>query len=225
MPEIIASMDQTSTESFRHASMSLEAGALGIVGTSGIDQGRDFVDTLLGLAPPDSGEVRLFGQPVYEWPESRKLALLARVGHAGDGLISNLKVWENLALPALYHQTNTPEEVEARLIEAISQLPNKDEWMQKRLPALPDALSSYGVRMASLLRSAALRPRLLVAEFLLDDLEGEAVGRLVDMLTWMRRKDPALAVLLLHLGPSNAGHSTLHSLRPDWSLQLEAPTP
>ncbi|MBE7495515.1 MAG: hypothetical protein HS117_11245 [Verrucomicrobiaceae bacterium] len=225
MPEVIASIDQISTESFRSATMRLEAGTLGIVVTSSIDQGRDFVDTLLGLAAPEQGVVRLLGQPLYELPESRRLALLAQVGHAGGGLISNLKIWENVSLPALFHPTSTPDEVEARLIEAIGQLPNKEEWMQKRLPALPDTLSRYAQRMAGLIRCAALRPRLLVAEFLLDDLEGEAIGRLVDMLAWLRRKEPPPAVLLLHLGAATAGHSTLQSLQPDWMIQLEKPTP
>lgn len=225
MTDTLASMSRVRTPTLRCEEFGLEAGSLGVVTVTSMEQGRAFVDTLMGLAPPEEGEVRLLGQNIYDWPESRRLALLAEVGHAGGGLVSNLKVWENLCLPALFHQNATPDEVEQRLSEALNRLPNKDEWMQKRLFALPDTLSSYAVRMGSLIRCAVSRPRLLVTEFLLDDLDGEALERLLAMLEWMRVQQPKLAVLLVHRGAIEAGDSTLPRLRPGWMIHLEAPIP
>ena len=136
MTETLASMSRVLTPTFRCGELSLEAGSLGVVTVTSIEQGRALVDTLMGLAVPQEGEVRLLGQSLYDWPESKRLALLAEVGHAGGGLVSNLKVWENLCLPALFHQNATPDEVERRLGEALDRLPNKAEWMQTRLFAL-----------------------------------------------------------------------------------------
>ena len=223
MPETLASMSRVRAAAFRCGSLSLEEGSLGIVASASLEQGRAFVDVLMGLAPPDEGEGQLLGQNVHEWPESQRLGLLAEVGHAGSGLVSNLKVWENLSLPALFHQRATPDEIEQRLLQALDRLPNKEEWMQNRLFALPDTLSSYAVRMSSLIRCAIARPRLLVTEFLLDDLDGEALERLQAMLEWMREQQPKLAVLMVHRGATEDGDSPLPRLRPDWMIQLEDP--
>lgn len=225
MPEILASMKQVRATAFRCEELRLEAGTLGVVAAGSLEQGRAMVDVLLGLAVPEAGEVKLLGEALHDWPEQRRLALLAEVGHAGGGLVSNLKVWENLSLPALFHQRATPDEVEQRLIESIGKLSNKEEWMQKRLPALPDTLSTYALRMCGLIRCAIARPRLLVAEFLFDDLEGEALERLLTMLEWMRGQQPGMAVLVVHLGAIEGGEFPLPRLRPDWKIQLEAPQP
>jgi hypothetical protein len=64
-----------------------------------------------------------------------------------------------------------------------------------------------------------------VTEFLLDDLDGEALERLLAMLEWMREQQPKLAVLLVHRGAIESGDSTLLRLRPGWMIPLEAPTP
>lgn len=225
MPEFLASMTRSRADAFRCEEWCLATGTIGLVAARSIEQGRAWVDALMGLAQPEEGEVRLLGQPLYEWPENKRLSLLAEVGHAGGGLVSNLKVWENLSLPALFHQRATPDEVEQRLIEAIDRLPNKEEWMQKRLPALPDTLSSYASRMGSLIRCAISRPRLLVTEFLFDDLDGEALERLVTMLAWMRDKQPEMAVLVVHLGATSDEDSPLPRLQPGWKIHLEDPQP
>lgn len=225
MPETLASMNRVRTAAFRCEEFRSEAGSLGLVAAGSIEQGRAWVDTLMGLAAPEEGEVELLGQRIYERSESGRLGVLAEVGHASGCLVSNLKVWENIALPAIYHEKANLDEIEQRLMAALERLPNKDEWMEKRLPALPDKLSSYAVRMSSLIRCAILRPRLLVAEFLFDDLDGEAFERLVAMFEWMRAEQQDLAVLLVHLGAIQGGDSPLPRLRPGWMIQLEDPQP
>lgn len=225
MPETLASMTQVLTDTFQCADWRLASGALGMVTADSLEQGRAFVDALLGLAPPERGDVQLLGQALYDLPEIQRIALLADVGHAGSGLVSNLRVWENLSLPALFHERATPEEVEQRLLSALDQLPNKDEWLQTRLFALPDTLSSYAVRMSNLIRCAICRPRVLIAEFLLDDLDGEALERLVAMLERMRQQQPDLAVLMVRRAASEGAASPLPRLRPDWMIQLENPQP
>jgi predicted ABC-type transport system involved in lysophospholipase L1 biosynthesis ATPase subunit len=78
MTETLASMSRVLTPTFRCGELSLEAGSLGVVTVSSIEQGRALVDTLMGLAVPEEGEVRLLGQSLYDWPEGVGKPLPAR---------------------------------------------------------------------------------------------------------------------------------------------------
>ena len=221
MSQVVAQMQNVCAESFRCHVMCVQAGDFGLVCVRDAEQGRAFVDLLLGLTDPGNGTVELLGTDLYQLPESRRLSLLSMVSHVGGGMISNLSVWENLALPALFHRVASADEVECRLMEALERLPNKEEWMRDRLPALPDALSPFASRVAGLLRAGLSRPRLLVAEFLLDDLDDSRTGKLVQMIEGLRNQDPTLAVLLIHLGPISARQLALHDLRPSWTMNLK----
>ncbi len=221
MNALITQMQNVQTEKFCCETMQLQRGEVGIVCTKSMEQGIAFIDTLLGLLPPAKGRVELLGMTLYELPERRRLALLANVCHVGCDLVSNLKVWENLSLQAMYHDLISTDEAERRLLAAIEHIQNKDDWLHNRLKALPDTLSSYARRMAGLLRSAILRPQLIVAEFLFDDLEEGPVEKLASMLTWLKTQDPEMGLLLVHLGPRDAVHLALHSLKASWIIQLE----
>lgn len=59
----------------------------------------------IGLEIPDSGEVELLGIRLNTLSNRAKLALRHQVGYLfhNSGLIHNLSIWYNVALPALYH--------------------------------------------------------------------------------------------------------------------------
>jgi phospholipid/cholesterol/gamma-HCH transport system ATP-binding protein len=68
--------------------------------------------TIVGLLPPLAGEVRLFGEPVYELGVDARYALLRRTGMAfqQDALFGSMTVAENVALP-LRELAQLPEPV------------------------------------------------------------------------------------------------------------------
>ena len=223
MNALVTQMHNVRSEQFHCANLRLHGGEVGVVCVKSLEQGMAFVDAMMGLKAPMEGRVELLGTLLYELPESARLSLLARTCHVGGGLVSNLKVWENLALPALFHHLISAEEVERRLVAAMEQIQNKDDWLQNRLKALPDTLSTYSRRMVGLLRCAIQRPQLIVAEFLLDDLEEGPVDKLVKMLVWLKSQAPDMAVLLVNLGPIDAGHLALQNLKAAWIVELEEP--
>src|SRR5436309_4299693 len=66
----------------------------------------DFLMMTAGLMPPAQGSYRLFGEEMPIFDEAR-LNHRLRLGLVFDGgqLLNHLTVWENVALPLLYHET------------------------------------------------------------------------------------------------------------------------
>ena len=197
---------------FASDEMTLSQGDVRVVSASSMEQGQAFADSLLGLSDPLEGCVKLLGKPIYQLPGSIRLELLQDVSHVSGGLVSNLKIWENLLLPAQFHHRVTEVEAERRLMEAIEVLDNAELWKTSRLFALPDTLSPLASRVAGLLQAAVTRPKLIVGEFLLNDLEPGPLARLMKLLSWLKRQEPQLGFLFIHLGPLAAEYFSLNTL-------------
>jgi predicted ABC-type transport system involved in lysophospholipase L1 biosynthesis ATPase subunit len=212
MPNKLAEIENLKTSHFICDQMEIGEGCVKVVSVETIEQGNAFVDVLMGLSQPDSGRVMLLDQNIYEKSETARLALLADVGHVGGGLISNLKVWENLVLPACFHGRVDEAEAEKRLVSALEVIDNRGLWKENRLLALPDTLSALALRIASLLRCAVTRPKLIVGEFLLNDLESGPLERILKILEWLRLEDPKLGFLFIHLGQPPSGPFCLDKL-------------
>ncbi|MBE9609386.1 hypothetical protein [Chitinilyticum piscinae] len=83
-------------------------------------------------------------------------------GHAV--LISNLRVWENLALPAWYHFSESPDAFESHVGGMLEALDWDEARQQQFTGSLPQALSAADRRVAQLLRGLLLQPAALVAD-------------------------------------------------------------
>jgi ABC-type transporter Mla maintaining outer membrane lipid asymmetry ATPase subunit MlaF len=71
-----------------------------------------------GILRPKQGDLRLFGQPLFELDERDALKLLLRIGlvFEGDGrLFNQMSVAENVALPLRYHFDCTDQETSTRV--------------------------------------------------------------------------------------------------------------
>ena len=71
----------------------------------------------LGLAQPRAGRALLFGEDVGHMPRRAALAFRRRAGYVpeGDGLLQNLSLEENVALPLRFGSTMNPREIHGRL--------------------------------------------------------------------------------------------------------------
>lgn len=90
----------------------VEAGEiLALLGGSGSGKST-LLRAFTGLLPPLAGELRLFGEPLYELPQDERRRLLRRTGTAfqQDALFSSMSVEENVALP-LRELTELPRPV------------------------------------------------------------------------------------------------------------------
>lgn len=117
--------------------------------------------TMCGLLPPLSGEVLLFGEPLYELDAERRASLVRRVGFAfqHDALFSALTIEENVALP-LCELTDLPSPVIREMVRMRLELVGIAE-LANRYRA---QISGGQRKRASLARASILDPELILCD-------------------------------------------------------------
>lgn len=83
---------------------------------------------------------------------------------ANGGLISNLKVWENVTLPLWYHARLPAEEAEQRIARWLSVLGMAGDERERFMEAPPDRLASWQRKLAGLLRGLVQMPPVLIVD-------------------------------------------------------------
>jgi phospholipid/cholesterol/gamma-HCH transport system ATP-binding protein len=176
----------------REASFSIGAGlACKLVTESNLD--RDLVlHLLLGSAPAEQGEVALFGETLSEATEERALALFTRIGvvWSGGGLVSNLKVWENILLPVMYHRGWAPASCEARVLDLLRRLGVDDDLVPGYLRSLPGALPVQAQRLLGCARAALMDPEIVIYESAFEGLQHDVRARLESFAVWFHAQRP-----------------------------------
>lgn len=107
--------------------------------------------------------------------ESQRAALLnALANQAGvvivphnGGLISNLRVWENIILPVQYHGIEVAGKLDDRVAQLLGQCGLADESaISELLLKLPDQLSLYEKRLVGFVRAMLMSPELIIFDAL-----------------------------------------------------------
>lgn len=133
---------------------------LALIGGSGCGKST-VIRTLIGLLPPISGEVRVFGEDPHAMEDEAKILFLRRIGmlFQGGALLGSMTVGDNVALPFREH-TSLPDAVIQRIVEtklALVGLPQAASLM-------PAQLSGGMRKRASLSRAMAMDPDLLLCD-------------------------------------------------------------
>ncbi len=131
----------------------------------------------LGLLAPASGSVEVFGIPIARLPYYDLLVFRRRLGYApqGDGLLQNLTLKDNVALPVRFATDHRLREVDARVAQLI------DEFRLRTIAMLrPAQASEEDRRRAALARAAALNPKLVVLELPFVGLTSRAATDLLE---------------------------------------------
>ncbi len=138
---------------------------------------------LAGRQRPEAGKIFFFGEDLFAHAENERLALFRRIGvvPADGGLISNLKAWENLLLPAWYHHGLTAEQAEQPVAEIFEQLEAGEAGLKRRMGELPGQLSLYERRVVALARAMLMEPDILIYDFTFAGLERDAAQRLMNL--------------------------------------------
>jgi phospholipid/cholesterol/gamma-HCH transport system ATP-binding protein len=155
---------------FEHFSCEIPSGSSALIVTA-----RDLESTVLtrlitGLSHPSHGSV-LSGDLDLETLGTGQLHQLRQqiaIVPGNGGLISNLKVWENMTLPVLYHMGMVTEEEEKSALDYLTTLGYSGSLM-----ALPAHLSVHEKLCIALVRAFLTRPRVIVYSNCLDGLTSE----------------------------------------------------
>lgn len=168
---------------FQGLTFNVEAGAVCKIVTEAEYEKEVLIQALAGQIRPDKGRIFLFGKDIWAIPEQEVLGLFQRVGlvFGEGGLISNLKVWENIALPVWYHKGVSPSKIEARAVELLTRLGFEAEGLAGYVARMPGDLPVHEKQLIALVRALLMEPELMVYEEMLKQLSPEVTTRVLEV--------------------------------------------
>jgi len=90
---------------------------------------------------------------------------------SNGGLISNLRIWDNLALPVQYRDLQLGGKLQETVVNLFDKCGVRDEQSLTRLlSSLPDQLSLYEKRLIGFIRAMLMMPELLIYDSLHEGL-------------------------------------------------------
>ncbi|MGZ3253678.1 MAG: hypothetical protein ACXU7D_05165 [Burkholderiaceae bacterium] len=131
-------------------------------------------------------------------PPSPKTAYVQSDG----GLISNLRVGENMILPAVYHFDTLPEKLETGIVSILAELGYDNIAATALLAKLPADLTVFERRLVSFVRAVILEPAVIVYDSLWADLSEDELERVSGFDTIFRKHCPASVSIYQHNGNS-----------------------
>ncbi len=133
----------------------------------------------LALLRPPSGRVLVYGEDISQMTRSAALAFRRRVGYlpADIGLLHNLSLSDNVALPLQYGSSMSEREIEGRLRIMLAQLRLTE--VAKRRPA---DVTEEQRRRAAVARAVAFDPNLVIMEDPFDGMTTRAAAELLEIV-------------------------------------------
>ena len=124
----------------------------------------------------------------------------SQVAHGAGGMVSNINVLENIALPALYFGLARSREFDAQIVEAFGACGVDDAQAEALCRKHPGELDPFEKRLAGFVRSLLMRPDILVYNRFLEGLTGAEMERAIALDAVYRGRDPAGTSVYLMLG-------------------------
>jgi phospholipid/cholesterol/gamma-HCH transport system ATP-binding protein len=175
--------DRVRGDSIRDLSFELDKGATAKIVSDSQGQKNEMFGIFTGLRRPRAGSVQLLGENLHALGETDRLACFQRIGVVPEdgGLISNLKAWENILLPAWYHRGLAARAAEPEVVKIFSQLGQDENGLRRWLGQLPDHLSLLEKRSVALARAMLMQPDIMIYDFTFAGLDRETAQRLMDL--------------------------------------------
>lgn len=182
--------EDVTTGSFSDLSFELRQGSICKVIASSDHDGTVFLDTLLGLNRPDGGKVSLFEQDIHESSESELMKIFGHIGMVWreGGLISNLKVGENIVLPLWYHRGTGAEEVEERVVQLFKEVLKDVGDLPSYMRRLSGALPLHEKRLVGFVRTLLMEPDLIIYDSPLEGLVPDTAENLTRLASAFQSK-------------------------------------
>lgn len=127
-------------------------------------EAHELVCLLAGVIRPASGRILVDGDDIASMGEGGLLERSARNGivWADGGIISNLKVWENIILPFLYHGGSGTEGAETLVRDVFERVGPRD--LEAFMSMSPGALPDHDKVMIGILRAMLMDPDMMIYE-------------------------------------------------------------
>ena len=165
-----------------------------IMGGSGSGKST-FLKHLIGLKEPMQGDVKLFGQSLYQTSIYKRMDLLKGIGVAfqSGALMSSMTIAENVALPLREH-TDLDEE----LIQVITRMKLDFVNLLGKDNLLPSELSGGMLKRAAVARAIALDPKLTFMDEPSAGLDPVIAAALDDLIIQLKESLGMSVVVVTH---------------------------
>jgi predicted ABC-type transport system involved in lysophospholipase L1 biosynthesis ATPase subunit len=175
----------------------LDPGMVVQIKTRGEEESRLLLQVITGEKMPESGVVLSDGHALHNLNRDQLLHVRSTIGMVTSrtGLISNLKVWENITLPRLYHQGSVPPHVAEQATQLLEKL-----GYRSSLWALPGHLSHAERIMVIFVRAVISSPRLMIYADWLNDVSGPLCENLLCQAADVQNQVDAPAALFITAG-------------------------
>jgi phospholipid/cholesterol/gamma-HCH transport system ATP-binding protein len=159
MPLIISFKVVSYLDIFEGFSCDIEAGCSVLIVTSREDESTALTRLITGLVSPTRGSLLVDGRNIAGLEKDDLSALRQQIGvvPSNGGLVSNLKLWENITLPLLYHSGEIRPEDEKDARDHLARLGYSGSIM-----ALPAHLTLHEKRVTALVRILMSQPRIVL---------------------------------------------------------------
>ncbi len=133
----------------------------------------------LGLESPPAGRVLVYGEAAIDLPPRERLAFRRRVGYlpAGDGLLHNLTIRDNVALPLRFGSSAAPRTIDGRVGVMLAAV-----RVAHVADLRPAQVNEEERRRAAVARAIAFDPPLLLLEQPFDGLTPRAATELLEFV-------------------------------------------
>lgn len=165
------------------------------------------LDLLAGIRRPDRGNVALMGNDIYSLSGADAIGVYKNVGVVwhGGGIISNLKVWENILLPAMYHTGYAPENAEDAVRDVLRRFNIEGDGLERFLHSLPGKLPMHERLLVGFVRVMFMNPDIMIFDSIFEGINPESADALARTAVEMRRGKPSMTMALV----SSDEHSLL----------------
>lgn len=195
---MVSLTDITAEPGIEGASCDLSEGVFAAFVMSGQPASEAMVRLLLGLQSPQSGSVKVLDHDLAKLPQPELLSLRRLIGvvHSGGGLISNLKVLENVALPLAY-EGRVPQGDIAGLAEAALERVGYSGSISE----LPGNLPLHIRRLIGFARVLLVRPQLVIYNDTFEGFPASERDRVMALAAEFHREEPGRTSLLVTSNP------------------------
>ena len=147
----------------------------------------------LGLERSAAGRATVFGVVIADLPQLERLAFRRRVGYlpAGEGLLQNLSLRDNVALPLRFGSDAAPHEIDGRVSVMLTAV--RVAAAQRR----PAQANEEERRRAAIARATAFDPALVIMEQPFDGLTARAAAELLEFVRGGETAEGARRTILI----------------------------
>lgn len=184
-----------------YANFNMAEGESCVILTETDSDKRLLIRLLTGIIMPDSGKVFILGEDISSVEHDKLNGIRKRTGVVlnNGGLISNLKLWENIMLPAMYHTDQSQKTIEKNMADVLEKIGYDDT-----LEILPGLLPSYKKKLVGFARAALMEPDIMIYDSIFDGLNMSLKNKMVSAIDLFHKSKKGRGSLFLTSNENSA---------------------